>query len=175
VLDDVIANNEPCQLNLLKELLRENHFFVNNFVNREVIQYLTTHYIAKSDDKDYHEKKYLEIFRLFCIVGSSVNTHNQKLILDHFIKVLRDSHSLYEIHLLEDGGRIVVGASLDKSSSQQYEFREFYERCMEENQSAWLYFVEYLNLIADLAQGRNKITEMELSLTYTLQLLGDLF
>lgn len=31
---------------------------------------------------------------------------------------------------------------------------------MEENPSAWHYFVEYLNLIADLAQGRNKITEM---------------
>lgn len=46
---------------------------------------------------------------------------------------------------------------------------------MESNPTAWLYFVEYLNLIADLAQGRNKITEMELSLTYTLQLLGDLF
>lgn len=29
---------------------------------------------------------------------------------------------------------------------------------MEINQSAWYYFVEYLNLIADLAQGRNKIT-----------------
>ncbi len=46
---------------------------------------------------------------------------------------------------------------------------------MQDNPSAWYYFVEYLNLIADLAQGRNKITEEELSVTYNLQLLGDLF
>lgn len=35
--------------------------------------------------------------------------------------------------------------------------------------------MEYLNLIADLAQGRNKITEIELSKVYTLKILGDLF
>lgn len=64
---------------------------------------------------------------------------------------------------------------MDKTSTQRYEFREFYEKCKEENESAWLYFVEYLNLIADLAQGRNKVTEMELSTIYSLQLLGDLF
>lgn len=46
---------------------------------------------------------------------------------------------------------------------------------MQDNPSAWYYFVEYLNLIADLAQGRNRITEEELSATYNLQLLGDLF
>lgn len=139
------------------------------------MQYLTTHYIAKSDNPEYFEKKYLEIFRLFCIVGQSVNTHNQKLILDHFIKVLRDSHSLYEVQLLENDGKIIVSASLDKTSTKRYVFRDFYDKCIAENPSAWHYFVEYLNLIADLAQGRNKITEMELSLTYTLQLLGDLF
>jgi hypothetical protein len=46
VLDDVIANNVPCQLNLLKELLRDNLFFVNNFVNQKVVHYLATHYTA---------------------------------------------------------------------------------------------------------------------------------
>ena len=144
-------------------------------MNKEVIQYLTGHYIAKTEGTHYHEKKYLEIFRLFCIVGRTVNTHNQKLILDHFIKVLKESHSLYEIQLIQEEGRIVVGASLDKSSTQRYEFREFYEKCREENESTWLYFVEYLNLIADLVQGRNKVTEIELSTVYSLQLLGDLF
>jgi hypothetical protein len=160
ILDDVIANNEPCQLSLLKELLRDNLFFVNNFVNQQVVHYLATHYTASTHHPHYHERKYLEIFRLFCIVGTTVNTHNQKLILDHFINVLRDSRSLYEIQLLQQDGKILVAASLDKTSAQRFEFREFYDRCMEENPSAWHYFVEYLNLIADLAQGRNKITEM---------------
>jgi hypothetical protein len=148
---------------------------VNNFVNQQVIHYLTTHYTAVTTHAHYHEKKYLEIFRLFCIVGNTVNTHNQKLILDHFINVLRDSRSLYEVQLLQQDGKILVTASLDKTSAQRFEFREFYDRCMQDNPSAWYYFVEYLNLIADLAQGRNRITEEELSVTYNLQLLGDLF
>jgi hypothetical protein len=98
-------------------------------------------------------------------------------VLDHFINILRDSRSLYEIQLAQQDGRIFVTASLDKTSSQRYEFREFYERCMGEdgNPTAWFYFVEYLNLIADLVQGRNKITEMGLCAVYTLDLLGDLF
>lgn len=140
-----------------------------------MIHYLTTHYTAVTTHSHYHEKKYLEIFRLFCIVGNTVNTHNQKLILDHFINVLRDSRSLYEVQLLQQDGKILVTASLDKTSAQRYEFKEFYDRCMQDNPSAWYYFVEYLNLIADLAQGRNRITEEELSVTYNLQLLGDLF
>jgi hypothetical protein len=52
----------------------------------------------------------------------------------------------------------MIQASLDKTSSQNYEFKDFYSQSMEHNRSAWYYFVEYLNLIADLAQGRNKIT-----------------
>ena len=46
---------------------------------------------------------------------------------------------------------------------------------MKENQSAWDYFVEYLNLTADLVQGRNKITEEEITKLFSLDLLGDLF
>jgi hypothetical protein len=64
---------------------------------------------------------------------------------------------------------------LDKSNVSHLPFKDFYEQCQEKNPSAWEYFVEYLNLIADLAQGRNKITEIELSKVYTLKILGDLF
>jgi hypothetical protein len=59
---------------------------------------------------------------------------------------------------MEEDGKIMIRASLDKTSSEIYEFESFYEKCIEHNSSAWHYFVEYLNLIADLAQGRNKIT-----------------
>ena len=53
ILDDVITGNEPCQLNLLKELLKDNEFFVNDFVTREIVEYLTNHYIDKSETIDY--------------------------------------------------------------------------------------------------------------------------
>jgi len=34
ILDDVIAADIHCQLNLLKELLLDNDFFINNFVSQ---------------------------------------------------------------------------------------------------------------------------------------------
>jgi len=34
ILDDVIAADIDCQLNLLKELLLDNDFFINNFVSQ---------------------------------------------------------------------------------------------------------------------------------------------
>lgn len=36
----------------------------------------------------FHEKKYLSIFRSFCIVGDTINTSNQTKILVQFIKKL---------------------------------------------------------------------------------------
>ena len=54
-------------------------------------------------------------------------------------------------------------------------FAEFYSQTQSENPSAWLYFVEYLNLMADLTQGRNKITEDEVAKIFSLDALGDLF
>lgn len=54
--------------------------------------------------KDYFvfvEKKYLEIFRLFCIVGDNINTQNQINILNKFIRELRKTEvsSFYQITL----------------------------------------------------------------------------
>jgi hypothetical protein len=111
ILEDVIANNEPCQLSLLKELLRENAFFVDNFVTHTIIEHLTDHY-TKNESSEYIERKYLQIFRLLCIIGNKVNTANQKLILDYFIKKLKGSR--YEIYIGEDHGQIKITASLDK-------------------------------------------------------------
>lgn len=62
------------------------------------------------------------------------------------------------MQLAEDEGRIIVIASLDKSSPVRLSFSEFHDLACEKYPSAWAYFVEYLNLIAELAQGRNKIT-----------------
>lgn len=63
------------------------------------------------------------------------------------------------MQIAEEDGRIIVIASLDKSSGARLPFSEFHRLACDKYPSAWDYFVEYLNLIADLAQGRNKITE----------------
>lgn len=88
---------------------------------------------------------------------------------------MQETFSIFEVRLVEEAAGIIVVASLDKVKQDRLPFSEFYERCQRENPSAWLYFVEYLNLMADLAQGRNRITEEYLKEIYTLKLLGDLF
>lgn len=45
--------------------------------------------LGQKDHFIFVEKKYLEIFRLFCIVGDNINTQNQINILNKFIKELR--------------------------------------------------------------------------------------
>lgn len=176
ILEDVISENVPCQLALMKELLEDNQFFTSNFITEEIIEYLTTCFSSKTDNKEYTEKKYLQIFQLMCISGKKVNTNNQKIILEHFLKKIHNNHSLYEVRLIEEDGIIKVIASLDKKKQEKFAFGQFKYQCEQhDNTSAWLYFVEYLNLMADLAQGRNKITEMELIKLFPLPLLGNLF
>lgn len=50
---------------------------------------------------EFLEKKYIEIFRAFCICGDEVNSDNQVLILNRFIKRLsEDAEGMkYEIKL----------------------------------------------------------------------------
>jgi hypothetical protein len=79
--------------------------------------------------------------------------------VDYFVKKIAND-PVFEVRLEEQDGSIVVKASLDKKDQIVLPFAEFYSRSQEENPSAWLYFVEYLNLMADLTQGRNKITEL---------------
>lgn len=59
---------------MIKELLTDNEFIVNNFVTDELIQYLASEMIDSKIHYIFKEKKYLEIFRKFCIVNGTVNT-----------------------------------------------------------------------------------------------------
>ena len=85
------------------------------------------------------------------------------MIIDYFHKKLIEVHSQYMIQIERKNDAIVVSASIDKSNYISLSIEEFHEKCSQENPSAWGYFVEYLNLIADLVQGRNKITEEEIN------------
>lgn len=55
VFEDVIQNNEPSHLKMLKELLEENDFFVTNFVSEKLIQYLTENMLHKIHDSPLFE------------------------------------------------------------------------------------------------------------------------
>lgn len=60
VFEDVIQNNEPNHLKMLKELLEENDFFINNFVTERLLNYLTECMLQKMHDSPiFDEKKYL--------------------------------------------------------------------------------------------------------------------
>lgn len=80
MIEDVVVENQPSHLNLLKELFRDNEFLVKNFVTVGLVKSLAKG-MQQKDNFLFHEKKYLEIFRLFCIVGDKINTSNQIIIL----------------------------------------------------------------------------------------------
>lgn len=90
VFEDVINSNETSHLKMLKELLEENDFFVTNFVSDKLLEYLTESMLQRViDSQTFDEKKYLEIFRLFCITGTRVSTANQISIYNTFINSIR--------------------------------------------------------------------------------------
>jgi hypothetical protein len=161
ILDDVIEKNEESHLGLIKELLKNNEFIVDNFVSDKLIQYLSHQMIDRKFNYIFHEKKYIEIFRLFCIVGGKVNTENQIKVLNHFIKELRikEQGPLYQINLSKKDEIVSTEAAIDKNIAKKRRFGDYYKICKEEYESAWYYFVEYLNLIADMTKGRNKTVE----------------
>ena len=69
ILEDVINYNEEYILKTLLELLTNNSFFVNNFVTEDLIKYLVDN-MLKPAGFEFNEKKYVEIFRAFCICGN---------------------------------------------------------------------------------------------------------
>lgn len=177
VIKDVVVMNQPSHLNLLKELFRDNEFLVKNFVTDHLVRKLANKMINQKESFLFNEKKYLEIFRLFCIVGESINTSNQIKILTHFIKKLRtdDVRSLYQITLTKKDDEIYSEAAIDKNILKKRRFGDYYKICKEEYSSAWEYFVEFLNLIADMTKGRNKTVESYMETMFTLDILSDLF
>lgn len=52
-------NREDACLSLLKELLENNEFIVNNFVSDKLIIHMTTNMLNNSKDHTFKEKKYL--------------------------------------------------------------------------------------------------------------------
>jgi hypothetical protein len=178
VIQDVIVENQSSHLSLLKEIFKDNEFLVKNFVTDNLVRKLADKMTNQKKDFMFVEKKYLEIFRLFCIVGEErINTSNQIKILNHFIKQLRtdDIRNLYQITLSKKDDEIYTDAAIDKNILKKRRFGDYYKICKEEYTSAWEYFVEFLNLIADMTKGRNKTVESYMETMFTLDILSDLF
>lgn len=100
----MIRDNEEYHLKTLLELLKNNSFFVNNFVTENLVVLLVDRMLTDPNQKksnEFFEKKYLEIFRAFCICGDEVNSDNQVLILNKFIKKIAENpeNIIFEIKL----------------------------------------------------------------------------
>lgn len=59
VIEDVLIENQQSQLNLLKELFKENEFLVKNFVTDNLVKDLADRMINQKDHFIFYEKKYL--------------------------------------------------------------------------------------------------------------------
>lgn len=59
VIEDVLIENQQSQLNLLKELFKDNEFLVKNFVTDNLVKELADRMINQKDNFMFYEKKYL--------------------------------------------------------------------------------------------------------------------
>lgn len=69
---------------------------------------------------------------------------------------------IYTVSLSKKDNIIFTEAAIDKNESKKRRFADYYKICKEEYPTAWSYFVEYLNLIADMTKGRNKTVESQI-------------
>lgn len=101
IIEDVVTSNEGSHLRLLKEILRDNPFLINNLVTPKLVEMLSHRMINQKTEFLFYEIKYIEIFRLLCIVDEEINTNNQILVLEYFVKRLKtnDITQLYMITL----------------------------------------------------------------------------
>jgi hypothetical protein len=176
------------------EILNCNEFFVKNFVTEGLVDYLAEQMFSgigggnenkeKSDSKEkrieFFQKKYIDIFRSFCIVNGNVVTKNQLILLNRFIKQMRETPKgeIFQIQFKLKDGEVYCYAAVDKTKLEFYKFSDFKAKCLEEsedgaklNSLAWEYYTSYFNLLADMTQGRNKQTEQFMCEELPLELL----
>mgnify|MGYP000894854969 FL=1 len=163
VIEDVIENDAVARLAALKEILKGNQLLVKNFIREQLIVHLGDNF-----KRNQKPEKYLEIFRCFCIVDSEAVTKNQTNILNLFIKGLQGTDFSYEFK--EEKGVLMVQSCLNKKTRSRI-FGDYYKSAMEEVPESWAYMVEYINLLADLCYGRNKIVKNYLEKQFELRVL----
>lgn len=59
IIEDVLVENQPSHLNLLKELFKNNEFLVKNFVTDDLVKKLADKMMNQKDTFLFVEKKYL--------------------------------------------------------------------------------------------------------------------
>ena len=118
---------------MIKELLTDNEFIVNNFVTDRLIMYLSSEMIDAPVHYIFKEKKYLEVLRKFLIVNGTVNTENQIKILNNFIKQLRNKTNgpIYIINFSKKDNIIYTEAAIDKNIPKKRRFADYYKICKE--------------------------------------------
>lgn len=143
ILLDLIRQNEESHLKLIKEVFKNNQFLVKNFVDEEFVKSLAQNMLFQKENFEFVEIKYLSLFRLFCLVGQTINTSSQIAILNKFIKCLKenDLSSLYQITLSKQNDDIFAEAAIDKNKLKKRVFKDYFKICKEEYASAWAYFV----------------------------------
>lgn len=108
------------------------------------------------------------------------------IILENFIKKLQQDQrewKKFNIKFIKikqqpkqdgEGESLRIEACVDKNKEKARPFVDFYKICIQDYPSAWDYFVAFLNLLADMVQGRNKIVEKFIEQNISLDFLTNL-
>lgn len=107
-------------------------------MDQVLIEKFSSKMLSQKENYKFVEIKYLEIFRLFCIVGNTVNTGNQINLLEKFIKALKKTKTseYYQITISKQSAEgnvkeIFTEAAIDKNETKKRRFNDYKKICKE--------------------------------------------
>ncbi|CAK78094.1 unnamed protein product (macronuclear) [Paramecium tetraurelia] len=143
-------DDEQIQISLA-ELLNDNYYSINKFVQEATFQNLVKNI---SEKKNVHEK-HLRIFSSIIICDGKPIIKNQIELLNKFFKPQSSDQNFYIFKFLfkEEDQKIKV----QHLNKQWFTLKEFHDYSqMQDDLQTWNYFLAYINLLSDICQNRNK-------------------
>lgn len=152
----------------LSEMLRNNQLVISSFIRESLVASLSASFADKCP-----QHRLIRIFREFCIVDSRAVQLNQINIMNYFVKKLDQQISFdFKKQTFEGRERILVMSYISRNSPKLRTIEEFHKQSEEdEDLRSWLYFIQLLNLLADLCYGGNKVCKYNVEKMVSLNTL----
>ncbi|CAD8078308.1 unnamed protein product [Paramecium sonneborni] len=150
LMQAIEIDDEQIQISLT-ELLNDNYYSINKFIQEETFKGLVS---TISTKKNVHEK-HLRIFSSIIICEGKPIIKNQIELLNKFFKPQSSEKNYYLFKFLfkEEGQKIKV----QHLNKQWFTLKEYHDLSQQQDYlQTWNYFLAYINLLSDICQNRNK-------------------
>ncbi len=138
----------------LSEMLANNELVIANFIRESLVSSLAISFAEKCP-----QHRLIRIFRAFCIVEGKAVQLNQINIMNYFVRKLEQQISFdFKKQAFEGRERVLVMSYINKGLPKLRTLEEFHKQSQEDEElRSWDYFIQLLNLLADLCYGGNKV------------------